>query len=82
MKGLINESEKEFLSDIGGRIKEERYSLKMSQKELAMLSGCSRGTIVNLEAGKDVSVSTLLAAVRVLRLEDRLIKTIGSRKRR
>ena len=40
---------------MGFKIKEVRKSLKMSQEELAEKSGVSRGTIVALESGSNIT---------------------------
>lgn len=56
----------ETLMEIGNRIKRLRLSSGVTQAELSKHSGVSIRTIVNLEAGKDFSMSNFIAVLRSL----------------
>lgn len=66
MKILPYSSAEEVLSEIGKRFKALRISIPLSQAQVSDLTGISVRTIVNLEAGKDVSFSTIIAVMRAL----------------
>ena len=52
--------------DLGQAFKAERLALGKTQQALAQATGYRRQTIVNLEAGKNVSLQTLFSALAAL----------------
>lgn len=61
-------SSKQIQSEIGTRVKDLRIAQEMTQAQLAEKSGVSLRTISNLEAGKDVSLSTFIEVLRTLNM--------------
>jgi len=61
-----------IVQEIGKRIKAYRMEKRFTQQELAIRAGVSLFTVAKIEQGKPVSVITLLAVLRVLRLLDNL----------
>ena len=61
-----------ILKEIGGRIKSRRISLSMTQKKLALESGVSLRTIINLENGDSTSFNNLVSVLRAIKLIDNL----------
>lgn len=59
-------SNEEILAELGGRIKAARIAASVTQKELADKTNLSQRTISNLEAGRDVSFSTVIEVMRFL----------------
>jgi DNA-binding XRE family transcriptional regulator len=60
--------ETEFLSQLGGRVREMRALHGMSRRELARLSGLSERYVAQIEAGKgNVSIVRLLRIALVFR---------------
>jgi len=60
------------IQEIGARLKKQRINKKMTQQQLAEKAGVSLFTIAQIERGKSVSLSMLVAVLRVLRLLDNL----------
>jgi len=60
------------IQEIGVRLKKQRINKKMTQQQLAEKAGVSLFTIAQIERGKSVSLSMLVAVLRVLRLLDNL----------
>lgn len=58
------ESNNELLSIIGSRVKDFRIGMNLTQDELARDTGLSLRTIINLETGKDVKLTSLLYVLR------------------
>jgi predicted transcriptional regulator len=54
--------------ELGKRIREQRKALGMSKSELAQRAGKVREVIYRLEAGDDVTVSSLMAVLAALKL--------------
>lgn len=52
--------------DLGQAFRAERQALGLTQQALASATGYRRQTIVDLEAGKNVSLQTLFAALAAL----------------
>jgi len=50
----------------GRSFKAERRALGRTQKDIAVAAGCRRQTIVDLEAGRNVSMHTVFAALAAL----------------
>lgn len=67
-----SQSNSEILQEIGERIKKLRISKKLTQQQLADKAGVSLFTIAKIEKGFSVSLSMLVAVLRVLRLLDNL----------
>jgi transcriptional regulator with XRE-family HTH domain len=55
-------------SELGKRIKASRLRKKLSQAEVAERTGISKFTISQMENGKNTSLSSLIAVLRVLKL--------------
>ena len=54
--------------ELGKRLREQRKALGMSKSELAQRAGKVREVIYRLEAGDDVTVSSLMAVLAALKL--------------
>lgn len=52
--------------DLGQAIRKERKALRRTQQYLADAAQCSRQTILDMEAGKNVSTNTILASLAAL----------------
>jgi transcriptional regulator with XRE-family HTH domain len=52
--------------DLGKRLRAERRALGKTQQDLAAAMGCRRQTVADLEAGRNVSLYTLIAALAAL----------------
>jgi transcriptional regulator with XRE-family HTH domain len=63
-------SNSEIIFELGKRTKEYRIKKRFTQQELAERAGVSLFTIAQIEKGKSVSLFTLIAVLRVLRLLD------------
>lgn len=59
-------SDPAILQRLGGRIRDYRMRMEMTQGELAEKSGVSMGTVVRMEQGKTVSVLLLISILRTL----------------
>jgi HTH-type transcriptional regulator/antitoxin HipB len=60
----------EPLAAIGLRVRAARHAAGMQQHELAERIGTSRGTVANLEAGRqDVTISTITKIAAALRVD-------------
>lgn len=62
----------DVIREIGIRLREQRISKKLTQQQLANHAGLSLFTISKIEKGQSVSLSMLVAVLRVLRLLDNL----------
>ena len=58
------ESNNELLSIIGSRVKDFRIGMNLTQEDLALDTGLSLRTIINIETGKDVKLTSLLYVLR------------------
>jgi len=58
----------EILVELSKRIKDYRIKKRFTQQEIADRAGVSLFTIAQIEKGKSVSMATLIAVLRVLRL--------------
>ncbi len=58
----------QIASELGKRIKTTRLRKKLSQVEIAERAGISKFTISQMENGKNTSLSSLIAVLRVLKL--------------
>lgn len=56
----------EILAEIGRRVSAARIEAALTQPDVAAFTGLSIKTISNLECGKDVNLSTLIAVLRCL----------------
>ena len=61
-------SDTEVLLEMGDRLKRLRIESMTTQTELAVATGISLRTIKNMEAGRDVSFSTIIRVMRVLKV--------------
>ena len=68
MRIITETSDVEVLHEIGDRLKKIRIDSLKTQEEIAVLTGVSLRTINNMEAGKDVSFSTIVKVMRALRI--------------
>jgi transcriptional regulator with XRE-family HTH domain len=57
------------MQEIGKTIKNKREENKMTINELSEKCGCSYGTIINVEAGRSVTLSVLEKICKVLDLK-------------
>ena len=60
------------LAEWGKRLAQRRIALRMSQVKLSEKAGISLKTVRNMEAGKDLQVSTLIRVMNVLGEGDKL----------
>ncbi len=51
---------------LGQSFKAERRALRRTQQEIAAAASCRRQTIIDLEAGRNVSLQTVFAALAAL----------------
>lgn len=56
----------EVMRTLGGRIKERRLSMDMTVEQTAELASMNRKTVLALEAGDDVRLSSLVKIMRAL----------------
>ncbi len=61
-----------ILKEIGKRIKNRRIHKKLTQHELAVVSGLNINTIQSIEYGKPVTTLSLIQTMRGLRILDQL----------
>lgn len=54
------------LSTLGKAFRDERKALKITQADVAKKSGLRRETIIQIEAGENVSIHTLIQATAAL----------------
>lgn len=66
MKITMYSSTEEVLLELGGRIKDLRISMNMTQKAMSDKTNLSLHTISNVENGRDVSFSTIISIIRAL----------------
>ena len=73
---MYNGSEKDFLIQLASRIKERRKKKKLTQEELARLTGLHRTYIGQLESGqKNISMGVLLKVANALEVSvENLVK--------
>ena len=57
---------------IGERMKEIRLRKNITQEEIAWRAGISKLSVVNAEAGKNISLATLIAILRQLSMIENL----------
>jgi transcriptional regulator with XRE-family HTH domain len=65
-------SNTEILVEIGSRIRFNRISKKLTQKQLAEKAGVSLFSVAKMERGESVSISICIAILRAIRLLDNL----------
>ena len=65
-------SNTEIILEMGSLLKDFRLGKKLTQQQLAERAGVSLFTVAQIERGKPVSISMLIAVMRVLRLLDNL----------
>ena len=68
----IRLSDPAILQKIGGRIRDYRIRMEMTQGELAERSGVSMGTIVRVEQGNPISTLLLISILRTMGLLENL----------
>lgn len=61
-----------LLDELGRQLREHREALGMSKSELAAKAGKVREVVYRLEAGEDITVSSLMAVLGALGLAVRL----------
>ncbi|UOD50435.1 helix-turn-helix domain-containing protein [Orrella daihaiensis] len=61
-----------LLDELGEQVRQRRKALGMSKSELAQRAGKVREVVYRLEAGEDVTVSSLIAVLNALKLAMRL----------
>lgn len=66
----------EYLELLGGRIKQQRLNLNISQQELADFAGVSRNTIRLLENGKGIGLLSFVRILRKLDLDMNLLELV------
>ncbi|MCL2317646.1 MAG: helix-turn-helix domain-containing protein [Methanomassiliicoccaceae archaeon] len=72
LNNLYSHSDKEILKQIGEKIKTARLNENITQSELQRITGVHAKTIGEAEAGKNVTLETLVAILRGLRMLDLL----------
>jgi len=60
------------MKTIGERLKEIRLRKNLTQEEIALRAGISKLSVVNAEAGKNISLATLIAILRQLSMIENL----------
>jgi transcriptional regulator with XRE-family HTH domain len=65
-------SNTEVLIEIGSRIRTNRISKKLTQKQLAEKAGVSLFSVAKMERGEPVSISICIAILRAIRLLENL----------
>jgi len=60
------------MKTIGERMKEIRLRKNITQEEIAWRAGISKLSVVNAEAGKNISLATLIAILRQLSMIENL----------
>lgn len=64
------------MKTIGERIKEFRLRKNITQEEIAIRAGISKLSVINAEAGKNISLATLIAILRQLGMIENLEQLI------
>ena len=64
------------MKTIGERMKEIRLRKNITQEEIALHAGISKLSVVNAEAGKNISLATLIAILRQLDMIENLEQLI------
>jgi transcriptional regulator with XRE-family HTH domain len=72
MNNFYNNSNKELIRLWGEKLKELRLEANLSQASLAEQSGLGRNSVAEIEKGRNFSVGSLIALLRVLNQLDRL----------
>ncbi len=62
----------QILSEIGARIKQARIRRQLTQEELAVISGVSKGTLERAEKGESIQFRTIIKLLRHLELLENL----------
>jgi transcriptional regulator with XRE-family HTH domain len=69
-------TDKENMVELGARLRSRRLERNLSADRLAEQTGLNRKTILDLEAGRDVRLSTVLKVFRALQLLGTLNMTL------
>ena len=64
--------------ELGARIRRTRIDYPLSQEELANRAGISKRTVMNMERGADVTLGSLISALRALNLLSRIDMLVDS----
>ena len=65
-------------ASLGLAIRERRKAARMTQEVTASLCGISKKTLIKIEKGGDVYLSTLLQVMKALGLHLQLVQEVGS----
>ena len=65
-------------ASLGLAIRERRKAARMTQEVTASLCGISKKTLIKIEKGGDVYLSTLLLVMKALGLHLQLVQEVGS----
>ncbi len=65
-------------ASLGLSIRERRKAARMTQEVTASLCGISKKTLIKIEKGGDVYLSTLLQVMKALGLHLQLVQEVGS----
>ena len=68
MKINNNLTDSAVLIELGKRIQEQRFALKLSQADLAEKTGVSKRTVERIESGKSTQLSSFVRILRGLEL--------------
>ena len=80
----ISESEKtattQSLLELGARVREQRLLRDLTAEQLAAQTKLNRKTILDIEAGRDVRLSSFLRTIRALEVEENVIASLPKQK--
>lgn len=76
MTNEFNMGHTAVLAQLGRSLAERRISMGLTQAELAKQSGISKRTVERIEAGNSCQTSALIRVLRVLELQEDLLRLI------
>ncbi len=73
MSTLTNQ---ELIEKLAEKLKQARINMELTQQDVASRAGVNINTLRQLEAGKNSSLITLVAVLKVLKLENEVLSAI------